>query len=144
MTTAFSDQRSAIRQARPAAGSAKSYRDLLVWQRAIQLSVSLYKLTSKFPQAELYGLSSQLRRAGISVASNIAEGYGRGSKGEYRNFLGMARGSALEVQTQLVLARELGFGDPEQIAAAEQLAEEAGKMLWAMIERLPHAGISER
>ena len=98
----------------------KSYRDLDVWQCAIQLSVSLYQLTRDFPREEIFGLTSQLRRAGVSVASNIAEGYGRTSKGEYRSFLGLARGSALEVQTQLVIAREIGFGDPNKIAEAEK------------------------
>lgn len=83
----------------------KSYRDLLVWQRSIQLSVAVYRLTGEFPREELYGLTSQLRRAAVSVASNIAEGYGRGSKGEYTNFLGIARGSVLEVQTQLVMLK---------------------------------------
>ena len=136
MTTALSDQRSAIRETVAPVRSAKSYRELQVWQRSIQLSVSLYHLTRGFPREEIYGLTSQLRRAGVSVASNVAEGYGRGSKGEYRNFLGMARGSALEVQTQLVIARELGLGDPKLIAAAERLAEETGKMLWAMMEKL--------
>lgn len=70
----------------------KSYRDLLVWQRSIQLSVAVYRLTGGFPREEIYGLASQLRRAAVSVASNIAEGYGRGSKGEYKSFLGIARG----------------------------------------------------
>ena len=115
---------------------AKSYRELDVWQCAIQLSVALYKLTKDFPREEIYGLTSQLRRAGVSVASNIAEGYGRTAKGEYRSFLGIARGSALEVQTQLVIAHELGFGDPGNITEAEKLAERVGKMLWVMRERL--------
>jgi four helix bundle protein len=136
MTTALSDQRSAIRENVAPGRSAKSYRELQVWQRSIQLSVALYRLTRAFPREEIYGLTSQLRRAGVSVASNVAEGYGRGSKGEYRNFLGMARGSALEVQTQLVIARELGFGDPKLISGAENLAEETGKMLWAMMQKL--------
>jgi four helix bundle protein len=115
---------------------AKSYRDLEVWKRAIQLSVALYKLTGDSPREEIYGLTSQLRRAGVSVASNIAEGYGRSTKGEFKSFLGMARGSALEVQTQLVIAGELGFGDPAQMAGAEKLADETGRMLWAMREKL--------
>ena len=115
---------------------AKSYRDLDVWQCAIQLSVLLYKVTRDFPREEIYGLTSQLRRAGVSVASNIAEGYGRSSKGEYRSFLGNGPGLRFEVQTQLVIARELGFGDSSQIAEAEMLAERAGKMLWAMREKL--------
>jgi four helix bundle protein len=136
MMTAISDQRSAIRASAPPGRVAKSYRELQVWQRSIQLSVALYRLTDSFPRQEIYGLTNQLRRAGISVAINIAEGYGRASKGEYRNFIGMARGSALEIQTQLVIARELGFGDPRVISGAEQLAEETGKMLWAMMQKL--------
>ncbi|HVU00084.1 MAG TPA: four helix bundle protein [Acidobacteriaceae bacterium] len=115
---------------------AKSYRDLDVWQCAIQLSVLLYKLTRDFPREEIYGLTSQLRRAGVSIASNIAEGYGRSSRGEYRSFLGLARGSALEVQTQLVIARELGLGERSRMDEAEALAERAGKMLWSMREKL--------
>jgi four helix bundle protein len=115
---------------------ARSYRELEVWKRAIQLSVAIYKVTRDFPREEIYGLTSQLRRAGVSVASNIAEGYGRSSKGEFRSFLGMARGSALEVQTQLVIARELGMGESAKIAVAEKLADETGKMLWAMREKL--------
>jgi four helix bundle protein len=115
---------------------AKSYRDLDVWQCAIQLSVELYRLTGDFPREEIYGLTSQLRRASVSVTGNIAEGYGRSSKGEYRNFLGMARGSVLEVQTQLVIAREPGFGDAEKLAGVEKLADRAGKMLWAMRQNL--------
>lgn len=114
----------------------KSYRDLLVWQRSIQLSVAVYRLTSEFPREELYGPTSQLRRAAVSMASNIAEGYGRGSKGEYTNFLGIARGSALEVQTQLVIAEKLGFAAGEKLSNSTLLAEETGKMLWAMIANM--------
>jgi four helix bundle protein len=135
-TAAFSSQRSAVRKSPPAAGYAKSYRELLVWQRSIELTVVLYKLTRAFPREELFGLTSQLRRASVSIAGNIAEGYGRGSKGEYRNLLGMARGSALEVQTQLVIARELAIGNPSDIVNAERLADETGKMLWAMMLKL--------
>jgi len=111
----------------------KSYRDLLVWQRSIELSVAVYRLTSGFPREEVYGLTGQLRRAAVSVASNIAEGYGRGSKGEYKNFLGIARGSVLEIQTQLVIAEKLGFAVGEQAGTAALLAEETGKMLWSML-----------
>src|SRR5215469_13593313 len=107
----------------------KSYRDLSVGQRAIQLSVSIYQLTHGFPREEIYGLTSQLRRASISVASNIAEGYGRASKGEYKSFVGMARGSVLEIQTQLVIAHELGFGDRAKLSISSRLADEIGKML---------------
>jgi four helix bundle protein len=93
----------------------ESYRDLKVWQRAIEMTLAIYRVTTSFPKEELFGLTGQIRRAGVSVASNIAEGYGRGSKGEYKQFLAMARGSNLEVQTQLFLATELGYGNPAQM-----------------------------
>jgi four helix bundle protein len=115
---------------------AKSYRDLIVWQRSIQMSVSIYKLTNTFPREELYGLTSQLRRAEVLVASNIAEGYGRGSTGEYKQFLGMARGSNMEVQTQLVISRELGIGDADTLNRTESLSHEVGKMLVALMNKL--------
>jgi four helix bundle protein len=113
-----------------------SYRELVVWQRSIQMSVAIYKLTATFPKEETYGLSSQLRRAGVLVASNIAEGYARLSKGEYKQFLGMARGSNSEVQTQLVIARELGYGSPQSLETAEGLSNEVGKMLAAILRGL--------
>jgi four helix bundle protein len=113
-----------------------SFRDLQVWQRAIQTSVAVYRLTAGFPKEETYGLTSQLRRAGVSVASNIAEGYGRGTRGEYKQFLGIARGSILEVQTQLVIATELGFGDPEALNETMRLSEEVSKMLYALLQKL--------
>lgn len=114
----------------------KSYRELKVWQRSIELSVAIYKLTAAFPVDERFGLISQLRRSAVSVASNIAEGYGRGTKGEFKHFVGMARGSALELQTQLVIAKELGFGRQDLMAKADDLAEETGKMLWALMQKL--------
>ncbi len=113
-----------------------SFRDLKVWQRAIENTVAIYKLTSGFPGHEIYGLTSQLRRASVSVASNIAEGYGRGSSGEYRQFLGMARGSNSEVETQLILATQLGFGEARQVEQAESLTTEVGKMLNALMRTL--------
>ena len=113
-----------------------SFRDLLVWQRAIQMTVAVYELTDAFPRTEIYGLTSQIRRASVSVASNIAEGYGRGSKGEYKQFLGIARGSNHEVQTQLVIARALHYGDERLITHGESLSLEVGKMLRAMMRQL--------
>src|ERR1035441_3427201 len=99
-----------------------SFKDLVVWQRAIEMSLAIYKLTSSFPAAEQFGLTSQLRRASVSVPSNIAEGYGKSSKGEYLSFLGHARGSNGEVQTQLIIARGLGFGSPVSLLEAESLS----------------------
>jgi four helix bundle protein len=113
---------------------AQSFRELVVWQRAMQLTVAIYRLTQDFPREELYGLTSQIRRAVISIASNIAEGQGRGSAKEFRQFLAIARGSNCEVQTQLELARTLDFGKPELIAYAESLSEEVRKMLFGMID----------
>ena len=113
-----------------------SFRDLIVWQRAIQTSVAVYKLTSEFPDQERYGSTNQLRRASVSVASNIAEGYGRASPGEYKQSLGMARGSNSEVETQLVLAEELGFGGRMLRGEAASLNTEVGKMLNAVMRNL--------
>ena len=98
--------------------------------------MAIYKLTAEFPKEEIYGLTSQLRRAAVSVASNIAEGYGRGSKGEFRQFIGVARGSVLELQTQLVIATELNFGSSVHRQSVNALAEETGKMLWALQKKL--------
>jgi four helix bundle protein len=114
----------------------RSYRDLVVWQRAIEGCVAIYRLTEEFPREETYGLSVQLRRASVSTASNIAEGWGRASGGEYRQFLGMARGSNFETQTQLVIAGELGYGSKERLLTAEALSIAVGKMLVAMMQKL--------
>ncbi len=93
-------------------------------------------MTSGFPREELYGLSAQLRRSAVSVPSNIAEGQGRLSTGEFRQFLGIARGSNFELQTQLEIARSLGIGDAKQIDGAEALSHEVGKMIYAMLEKI--------
>ncbi len=114
----------------------ESYRDLIVWQRAIEMTLALYRVTAEFPREEIYGLTSQLRRAGVSVASNIAEGYGRPSRGDYRHFLGIARGSNSEAQTQLVIARGLGFGSSKKIGEAESLSFEVGRILVVLMRRL--------
>jgi len=114
----------------------ESHRDLIVWQRAIDMTVAVYELTSMLPREETYGLVAQLRRAGVSVATNIAEGYGRRSTGEYKQFLGMARGSNLELQTQLVITRRLRLGDGKKIGQAEQLSIEVNKMLVALMKKL--------
>lgn len=99
---------------------AQSFRDLVVWQRAMQLTVAVYQLTKDFPREEQYGLTNQLRRSAVSIPSNIAEGQGRLTVGEFKQFLGFARGSNFEVQTQLELARALNFGNPELIVDAEK------------------------
>jgi four helix bundle protein len=114
----------------------QSFRDLIVWQRSMQLTVAIYRLTQNFPHEEMYGLSSQIRRAAVSVPSNIAEGQGRQSTGEFRQFLGIARGSNSELQTQLEIARALGFGNSKLIDEAESLSHEVGKMLFTLLETL--------
>jgi len=88
---------------------AHSYRDLTVWQKAMTLVKDIYLQTGKFPKEELFGLTSQIRRAAISVPSNIAEAQGRLSKREFRQFLAVARGSLLELETQLFIAADLGY-----------------------------------
>jgi four helix bundle protein len=102
----------------------------------MELSESVYMLTKTFPKEELYGLISQLRRAGISVASNIAEGRGRATTGEFKQFLCVAQGSTYEVHTQLLLARRLRIGDAELNRNAEALCIETSKMLGAFIASL--------
>jgi four helix bundle protein len=114
----------------------KSFKDLFVWQRSIELTVAIYQLTTVFPSEERFGLVSQIRRASVSVASNIAEGYGRGSTGEYKHFLGVARGSNAEVQTQLTIAAKLGFGDQAKLSRADALSQEIAKMLVSLIQKL--------
>lgn len=114
----------------------QSFRDLIVWQRAIQLTVDIYKLTSKFPDAEKFGLTSQMRRAAVSIASNISEGYGRASKGEYVQFVGHARGSCSELETQIVIAKALGFGIPSNLDSVEGLCNDIGRLLGALMKSL--------
>jgi four helix bundle protein len=100
----------------------------------MQLTVVVYRLTQDFPPEERYGLTSQIRRSSVSIPSNIAEGQGRGSKAEFRQFLGIARGSNCEVQTQLEIARALNFGKPDLISEAEALSDEVRKMLFGMLQ----------
>lgn len=115
---------------------AQDYHQLIVWQWAIELTVCIYKLTRTFPKEEQYGLISQMRRASISVASNIAEGRGRLTPGEFRQFLGLAQGSTYELQTQLLVARKLGMGSEEPLNWAESLSDEVSKMLGSFIQTL--------
>jgi four helix bundle protein len=100
----------------------------------MQLTVAIYRLTKEFPREEIYGLTGQIRRAAVSVPSNIAEGHGRLNTGEYRQFLGVARASNFELQTQLEIARALEFGNAKLLDEAESLSHEVGKMLFAILE----------
>lgn len=103
----------------------------------MQLATVIYRLTQGFPREELYGLASQLRRAAVSVPSNIAEGQGRSGVGEYRHFLWIARGSNFELQTQLEIAKNLKMGDAKLLKESESLSQEIGKMLYSLLEKLP-------
>ena len=114
----------------------RSFRDLVVWQKALDLAIRIYGMTRSFPREEIYGLTSQIRRAAISVPSNIAEGQGRLTSGEFRQFLGIARGSNFELQTQLEVARALGMGEAALIDEAEALSHEVGKMIYAMLDEI--------
>jgi len=114
----------------------KSYRDLLVWQKAMELTIEIYRFSSDFPKSEVYGLTSQLRRAGVSVPSNIAEGYGRGSRKEYVQFLCISQGSLKELETQVILAQRLNYRSEAAAEGLLGLSEEVGRMLGALIRSL--------
>jgi four helix bundle protein len=114
----------------------KSYRELIVWQRALECCLAVYRLTQSFPREELYGLANQMRRSAVSAPSNIAEGYGRLSRDQYRHFLGIAQGSNFELQTQLLIARGLQFGELSRLETIERLSNEVRKMLTVMIRKL--------
>jgi four helix bundle protein len=114
----------------------RSFRDLEVWQMAMELTTVVYRLTQGFPREEVFGLSAQLRRSAISIPSNIAEGQGRLNTREFRQFLAIARGSNFELQTQLEIARTLGFGDPKVLEHAEDLSHRIGKMLFKLLTTL--------
>ena len=107
----------------------RSYRDLELWQTSMELATLVYRLTQEFPREEVYGLTSQLRRAAVSIPSNIAEGQGRLNTGEFKQFLGVAKGSVCELQTQLEIARTLGFGNQKLIDQAEELSRRAAMMI---------------
>lgn len=113
-----------------------SFKDLVVWQRAVELSTEIYRLTADFPSSELFGLSGQLRRASVSIASNIAEGYSRSTRGEYLQFLGHARGSNCELQTQLVIAKALNFGRANAHDSVERLSADVSRLLIALMGKL--------
>jgi four helix bundle protein len=109
--------------------SIQSYRDLIAWQRAIDLTESVYRKTTDFPKHEIYGLTTQIRRAAVSVPSNIAEGQGRRSTKEFLNFLGIAYGSLCEVETQITLAIRLSYLTSTDGDELFQIAAEVGRLI---------------
>ena len=114
----------------------QSYRDLIVWQRAMELVVDVYGMTRSFPECERYGLSSQLRRSAVSIPSNIAEGQGRLTRGEFRQFLGHARGSLSEVETQVSIATRLGYLSENQTNQLLCRCSSIGKVLNGLLNAL--------
>lgn len=110
-----------------------SYKELIVWQKSIRLVKEIFILTDKLPKSEIYGLISQMRRAAVSIPSNIAEGYGRRSHKEYIQFYAIAYGSSLELETQLIIARELNFIDKEDFEKTLSLLTEVIKMLYVLV-----------
>jgi len=107
----------------------RGHRDLVAWQKGMQLVKEIYRVTHDFPRDEIYGLTAQLRRAAVSVPSNLAEGHGRNSRKEFHQFVGHARGSLLEVETQIEIARDLGYLPPQPAADLLERASEVGRVL---------------
>jgi four helix bundle protein len=114
----------------------KTYRDLVAWQKGIDLCELVYRASAAFPRREIYGLTSQIRRAAVSVPSNIAEGAGRITKGEFVQSIGHARGSLLEIETQLIVAQRLGNLDAKETDALLTVTNEVGKLSNGLIRSL--------
>lgn len=117
--------------------SARNYRELIVWQDAIKIAKAVYQLTGKFPKHETYALVDQLRRAAVSVPSNIAEGQARKSPGDFKRFLHIALGSLAEADTHLVLAQEFGYLSKEDIDPMDEQIQNLRKKLYVLMNSLP-------
>ena len=113
-----------------------SYQDLIVWQKSIVLVKKIFIATGKYPKSELYGIVSQMRRAAVSIPSNIAEGYGRKSRKEYAQFISIAYGSGAELETQLIISRDLEFMKEGEFHELNSLLTEVQKMLNAFLRKL--------
>jgi four helix bundle protein len=114
----------------------ESYKDMIVWQQAMDLVVAVYAATRNWPKEELYGLTSQARRAATSVPANIAEGFARENRGSYQQFLRIAQGSLKELETHLLIAQRVGFAEQESTSALFGRAESVGKLLRRLIGKL--------
>ena len=117
-------------------GNIKSYKDLIVWQKAMKLAKTIYTITKKFPKEEIYGLTSQLRRAAVSVACNIAEGQARNSTGEFKQFLGISKGSLAELETLLLLSNDLNLISSSELEEITIITDEVGKLLSGLLKSL--------
>ena len=114
----------------------KTYKELIAWQKGIELVLLAYKITQKFPKEELYALADQIKRSSVSIPSNIAEGFGRHSDNDFIRFLNISRGSLFELQTQLEISFRLDFIKSEDYEVTMQLAVEIDKMLNALISKI--------
>lgn len=112
------------------------YKDLIVWQKSMELARIIYRLTSRFPRDEVFGLTNQIRRVVVSIPSNIAEGFGRGSDREFIHFLRIAKGSAAEVETQILISEDLHYVSPGDAQTALSLCDEILRMLGTMIVKI--------
>ena len=120
----------------------ESYKDLIAWRKAMQLVIEIYQATRQFPRDELYGLTNQLRRAAVSVPSNIAEGQARFSAKEFHHFLSLARGSLVEIETQLIIAQNLGYLSAKQSRSLLSEAAELGRVLNGLIASIKRRSVS--
>ncbi|PSB02974.1 four helix bundle protein [Merismopedia glauca] len=113
-----------------------SHKNQFIWQKSVKLSINCYRITKHFPKEELYGLTSQIRRSSVSIASNIAEGYGRVSSKEYVRFLQIANGSMRELDTQLIIAREVGLISQELVAPVIEEVDEMQKIMTVTLQKI--------
>lgn len=113
-----------------------SYKELIVWQKSFALTIEIYRLTNQFPKSELYGLTSQIRRASVAIPSNLAEGYSRKHRKEYAQFTAIAFSSGAELETQLLLSKSLKFAPESEFKKSEQLLSEVMKMLNVLTQKL--------
>ena len=116
----------------------RSFKDLIVWQKAYKLTLEIYKITAEFPKHEQYGLTAQMRRAAVSVVSNIAEGYSRKGRPEYINFLSIAYASLSELETQALLSKDLAYIKDDNLEVLLNLKDEVGGMLFNMQQKLKY------
>lgn len=113
-----------------------SYRDLLIWQKSMTLVTEIYKITSSFPKEEIYGITSQIRRSSVSVPSNITEGYGRNSTGDYKRFLHISLGSLYELQTQIEICFRLKYLNNESFSILKVQTNELERMMNSLISKI--------
>jgi len=124
-------------------GKIKSYKDLLIWQKGIEITEKVYLITNNFPQNELFSLTNQIRRASVSISSNIAEGFGRNSTKSYLNFLKISRGSLYELETQLIIAEKLNYiSDSDLFQTIYNLIAEEGKIINSYMNKLELSNVT--